>query len=106
MTLFQRFRLWLGGLILGDLQNPYFVAVREGRALSRVEELPSGRQVFYVDVTDVPLNCIEDYLKQCKKNIAKSDRISMNTEVASPDRTRSAWSDETLFPRLDTKLDD
>ena len=50
--------------------RPYFVAVREGRSLSRVEELPSGRRVFYVDVTDIPSNRVESYLKRCKEELA------------------------------------
>lgn len=59
-------------------RESYFVAVREGRDLSRVEELPSGKLVFYVDVTDVPSKHVEQFLMRAKEDIKGKQLVAAN----------------------------
>lgn len=72
----KRFWYWLFGK--PEVKESYFVAVREGREMSRVEELPSGDKVFYVDVSDVPASRVEAFIQRAKKDLLKKKR---NTEI-------------------------
>jgi hypothetical protein len=62
---------WLWELVWGKPRwhQSHFVAVR-GQS-SRVEELPSGRTVYYIDVTDVPGDRVEAFLKKAKADLCK-----------------------------------
>ena len=60
----RRFWDWL----FAKKHKPIFVPVR-GDSLARVEELPSGRLVLYVDVSDVPSNRVESYMCKVKKDL-------------------------------------
>lgn len=72
----RRFYNWLMDVVVGrgpvKKPNSYFVAVREGRDKSRVEQLPDGSNVFYVDVSDVPYDKVEAYLKKAKYDLTNS----------------------------------
>ncbi len=78
--MFRRFLAWFFTTVIGHqaTKKPFFVAVREGRSLSRIEQLPDGTNVFYVDVSDVPPNRVESYLRRAKQGLVNDEALGPN----------------------------
>jgi hypothetical protein len=54
-------------------------------SLTRVEELPSGKRVFYIDVGNIPTDQVEEYMKRMR--IALHEPDSYVLPVRSHNRT-------------------
>ena len=42
-------------------------------SLTRVEELPSGKRVFYIDVGNIPVGEVEEYMKRIRVALHEPD---------------------------------
>ena len=60
-----------------------------------------ARYAFYVDVTDVPSNRVESFLKRAKRDLKKKKMVNPNNNFLDMRYNPLCLSGETLIPQLD-----
>lgn len=66
----QKIINWLKDICCPEKKGSYYMPVSQSRPLTRIEELPSGTRVFYIDVTDIPSDKVDDYITSVKDTLS------------------------------------
>jgi hypothetical protein len=56
-------------------------------SLTRVEELPSGKRVFYIDVGNLPVDQVEEYMKRMRIALHEPDSYVLPVRSQPHNRT-------------------